>query len=81
MIKKKVRGLFEIARKKGIDVEERKFSIGEAKEAREAFLTSTSSFVVPVIQIDDAVIGNGKPGLMTLKLRQLYLEAIQYPLS
>ena len=73
--------VLEIARKKGIDVEERKFSIGEAKEAREAFLTSTSSFVVPVIQIDDAVIGNGKPGLMTLKLRQLYLEAIQYPLS
>ena len=73
--------ILAIARENTIAVKERKFSVEEAKEAREAFLTSTSSFVVPVIQIDDAVVANGKPGLMTQKLRQLYLEAVEHPFS
>ena len=73
--------ILEIARNNAIAVKERKFNVAEAKKAREAFLTSTSSFVVPVIEIDDAVIGNGNPGVITQKLRQLYLKAIQHRIS
>lgn len=73
--------ILQTARDNNIPVKERKFSVGEAKRAREAFLTSTSSFVVPVIQIDDAIVGNGEPGLVTQKLRRLYLEEIHYPFS
>ena len=68
--------ILEIARHNAIAVKERKFNVEEAKKAREAFLTSTSSFVVPGIEIDNADIGNGKPGVITRKLRQLYLKAI-----
>ncbi len=56
----------------GIQVIERAFSLEEAKTAREAFVTSTTSFVTPVVQIDDRVIGNGKPGSTTARLIELY---------
>ena len=46
----------------------------EAKAAREAFVTSTSSYVTPVTQIDDQVIANGKPGSISLKLRERYMR-------
>ena len=52
--------------------EERPFTIEEAYEASEAFYTSASVFVMPVISIDKKVIGNGEPGALTLKLRNLY---------
>ena len=68
------RRLIELARDNGLRVEERGFTPGQAAAAREAFLTSTSSFVVPVIQIDDAVIANGRPGTLTERLRALYLD-------
>ncbi len=66
------RRLIELAKAQGIPVEERRFSITEAKQAREAFLTSTTSFVTPIVEIDDKVIGNGKPGTISLQLRALY---------
>lgn len=66
------RRLLTLAEEQGITVEERYFTIDEAKRAREAFLTSTTSFVAPIVQIDDQVIGNGKPGSVTLRLRKLY---------
>jgi D-alanine transaminase len=53
---------------------ERAFSVSEAKAAREAFVTSTSSYVTPVTQIDDHVIANGKPGSISLKLRERYIR-------
>ena len=59
------RRLLAVARNAGLPVVERAFSLDEAKAAREAFLTSTSSFVVPVVQIDDNVIANGRPGSVT----------------
>jgi D-alanine transaminase len=62
------------AQEEGLSLVERKFSLAEAKAAREAFVTSASSLVTPVTQIDDQVIGNGKPGSMTLKLRDRYLR-------
>jgi len=68
------RRLIELARADGLSVEERPFTAAQAAEAREAFLTSTSSFVVPVVQIDDAVIANGQPGTITERLRSLYTD-------
>lgn len=63
-----------LAREEGLKLVERKFSVAEAKAAREAFITSASSLVLPVTQIDDQVIGNGKPGSATSRLRQRYIR-------
>ena len=63
-----------LARKNGIAVVERPFSVEEALNAREAFLTSTTSFVKPVTQIDDTTIGNGHPGATTRALLSAYLD-------
>jgi D-alanine transaminase len=68
------RRLIELAKSKGIKVEERYFTIDEAKQAREAFLTSTTSFVTAIVEIDGSVIGNGKPGSLSRDLRELYME-------
>ena len=64
--------LSDLAEREGIVVVERPFTVEEAKAAPEAFLTSTTSFVMPVIRIDDADIGDGHPGPVTKKLRALY---------
>jgi D-alanine transaminase len=62
-----------LIREEGYGLEERPFTVDEAKSAREAFLTSTTSFIVPVVRIDDATIGDGKPGALTRKLLETYL--------
>ncbi|MFO1062115.1 MAG: D-amino-acid transaminase [Dongiaceae bacterium] len=69
-------GLKRVLAEEGIAFEERAFSLAEARAAREAFLTSSSAFVLPVTRIDDAVIGDGRPGPVTRRLRQLYVEAV-----
>lgn len=66
--------VLEMARAEGLSLVERPFSVSEAKAAREAFVTSTSSYVTPVTQIDDHVIANGKPGSISLKLRERYIR-------
>jgi D-alanine transaminase len=66
--------LIAIAAEAGIEVIERPFTLEEAKLAREAFITSTTSFVLPVVKVDDTVIGNGKPGSISSRLRALYFE-------
>ena len=48
-----------------------------AKAAREAFITSATNHVMPVVRIDGAPIGNGAPGLTSQKLRSLYYEAAE----
>jgi D-alanine transaminase len=58
----------------GYTVEERKFSVEEALAAREAFLTSATTFVTPITRIDDQVIANGVPGSMAQALRAAYLD-------
>jgi len=65
--------VIELAREEGLQFVERAFTLAEAKAAREAFVTSTSSFVMPVTQIDDAVIANGKAGSISRRLRERYL--------
>ena len=63
----------EIAARNGFKVEERAFSVEEALNAKEAFFTSASNFVTPVVQIDGHKVGSGKPGEISLKLRDLYI--------
>lgn len=64
--------VLSLARAAGIPVTERPFSVAEAKAAGEAFLTSTTAFVMPVTRIDDTVIGDGRPGPVTRMLLQSY---------
>ena len=64
--------LISIARESNLIVTERPFSIEEALAAKEAFLTSTTSFVMPVVTIDDTPIGTGKPGDVSLQLFDAY---------
>jgi D-alanine transaminase len=56
----------------GIALVERPFSIAEAKSAREAFVTSATSTVMPVISVDGVAVGEGQPGPVTRKLRELF---------
>jgi D-alanine transaminase len=58
----------------GTKVEEREFTIEEARDAAEAFITSASVFVGPVISIDGVELSGGKPGPVTLGLRKTYIE-------
>lgn len=66
--------LIELARQEGLRFVERPFSVEEAKSAREAFISSATAFVTPVTQIDDRVIGNGRAGSLSLRLRQAYFD-------
>jgi D-alanine transaminase len=65
-------GLIGLLAGEGLRLVERPFSVAEAKAAREAFLTSTTNFVLPVVSIDGTPIGNGYPGSVVRKLRQAY---------
>jgi D-alanine transaminase len=67
----------DLARKAGMPVEERHFTVAEAKAAREAFLTATTVQVVPVTRIDETVIANGRPGSVALRLRDLMVEHVE----
>jgi len=66
--------LLKLIRAAGYGFEERPFTVAEAKAAREAFLTSSTSFVMPVTRIDGAPVGDGRPGALTAALRQHYLD-------
>lgn len=55
-------------------VEERSFTIAEAQAADEAFITSASAFVMPVIEIDGQAVGAGQVGPVAQRLREIYLE-------
>ncbi len=64
-----------LAAEDGIKLEERSFTVEEAMAADEAFVTSATTFVMPVVRIDGKLIGNGNPGAVTMRLRELYLQA------
>ncbi len=64
--------LLRLAENEGVELEERAFTVEEALQAREAFITSSTNFVMPVTRIDDQPVGNGHPGLLTMRLREVY---------
>ena len=67
------RALFRLAKEHGVEIEERSFTPEEAYAADEAFLTSASQFVMPIVEIDGQRIGGGQPGPVVRKLRELFL--------
>ena len=66
--------VLRFAKEAQMTVEERAFSIDEAKGADEAFVTSATTFVTPVVEIDGAAIGDGNPGRVAKRLREIYLD-------
>ena len=71
------RALTALAEERQIRVEERAFSVDEAVAAKEAFITSASSFVLPVVTIDGVKVADGQPGALTKRLREVYLAFAQ----
>jgi D-alanine transaminase len=69
--------LIAIIRREGYGLAERPFTVAEAKAAREAFLTSTTADLTPVVAIDGQPVANGVPGLLSQKLRADYLAYIE----
>jgi D-alanine transaminase len=63
-----------LAEERQLRVEERPFTIAEALAAKEAFITSATVFVQAVVSIDGKTVGNGKPGPMTDRLREIYVD-------
>jgi D-alanine transaminase len=66
--------LMQIIGDEGLELDERPFSVDEARRAKEAFFTAAGAFVMPAVSIDGVKIGNGKPGPITVRLRKEYLE-------
>ncbi|NBB98420.1 MAG: D-amino-acid transaminase [Alphaproteobacteria bacterium] len=66
--------VLRFAREAQMQVEERNFTVDEAKRADEAFVTSASTFVMPVVSIDGAELGTGSPGPLATRLREIYIE-------
>ncbi len=60
-----------------LKVEERPFTLDEAKAADEAFITSASTFVMPVVELDGTPIGSGAPGSVATRLREIYLDEMR----
>ncbi|EEW24791.1 D-amino-acid transaminase [Rhodobacter ferrooxidans] len=69
--------VLRFAREAQMEVEERAFTLAEAATADEAFITSASAFVMPVVQIDGTAIGTGKPGPVASRLREIYLDEMR----
>lgn len=69
--------VLEVAAREGVRVEERKFTVAEAKAAREAFITAATTLVMPVVRIDDQSIGNGAPGSIATALRARFHEVAE----
>ncbi len=68
------KAVLKLAETQAIKIEERPFTPAEASEAVEAFITSASAFVMPVVEIEGKPVGDGKPGPVTQQLRALYIR-------
>jgi len=66
--------VLKLAKEAQMKIEERPFTIEEAKRAAEAFITSASTFVCPVVEVDGATIGDGAPGPVAKRLREIYIS-------
>jgi D-alanine transaminase len=69
--------VLEIAAQAGYPVDQRAFTLREAREAREVFLTGTTTFVMPVVQIDVNIVANGVPGSIARDLRKRYAAHVE----
>lgn len=68
------RSMLALARENDIIFEERPFSVDEAQHAKEAFMTGSAAFVVPIVEINNHPISTGTPGKLTRKLHRLYTQ-------
>lgn len=68
------KAVVRLAEERQLRIEERAFSVDEALRAKEAFITSASAFVQPVVTIDGQSVGAGKPGPVATRLREIYVE-------
>ncbi|MBF9234494.1 D-amino-acid transaminase [Microvirga alba] len=68
------KALLALAEERQIRIEERAFSVDEALTAKEAFITSASAFLQPVVTIDGAQVADGKPGPLATRLREIYID-------
>lgn len=66
--------VMDLAAARGLQVEERGFTVDEALGAREAFITAATTVVMPVVAIDDRTVANGHPGDIALSLRRAFFE-------
>ena len=64
--------VMDLAARLGLEVVERNFTVAEAKDAREAFITAATTLVMPVIKLDDSIIANGHPGSVAPQLRDAF---------
>jgi D-alanine transaminase len=69
--------LFDLAAKLGLEIEERGFTVAEAKAAREAFITAATTVVMPVVAIDGEPVANGHPGSIALSLRGGFFDVAE----
>jgi D-alanine transaminase len=69
--------LIDVLRRENIELVERPFTVEEARTAREAFITSATNTVMPVVRIDGKPIGNGVPGMLSLRLRAEFHSAAE----
>lgn len=69
--------LFEVAGSLGIEIEERSFTVEEAKAAREAFVTGASTIVMPIVEIDGVPVANGHPGTVAHSLRAAFFDVAE----
>jgi D-alanine transaminase len=70
-------GVMDICAKQGLKVEERSFTVEDAYNAKEAFITAATTLIMPVVKINDHVIGNGQAGEITLRLRAMFHDHVE----
>jgi D-alanine transaminase len=69
--------LLRLAAAAQMKIEERPFTLAEAQDADEAFITSASAFVMPVVEIDGAALSGGKVGPIAARMREIYLDEMR----
>jgi D-alanine transaminase len=70
--------LIDVLKREAVELIERPFTVAEAKAAREAFITSATNTVMPVVRIDGLSIGNGAPGMLTQRLRSEFHASAEH---
>jgi D-alanine transaminase len=73
--------VMDVAKSLGLSVEERSFSVAEAQDAREAFITAATTLVMPVVEIDGRPVANGHPGSLALSLRRAFFDVAEKTLA